>query len=317
MTEKASIPAQESHHFIASHISIEEETTLLRENESILPRDHILFNKDKVVPEFIGKSGQRTEYPFYVRLEGFVSSPRTIGEHAWLVGGQENKVGEIPLNANTYLLGNVLVDPGSTEGVPYLVDNLLQKGKTLTDVEMVLITHAHLDHMEAIYELQTLGMVAPVIVPEESVDIIKTSNAKKIGMDLYQHGFNSFRIDGTITEHDLIGVSGYSIRARKCPGHAEDQMYYEFTDNKGRRTFVVGDLLLGGERAGWYDELAWKKSLDDFASKITEDDEILAGHHPTVLHKNEGMVRAIHGFGQQHWDLIPGQPGMMMSPWPY
>lgn len=257
------------------------------------------------------------KYPYYVSHEGFIASPKKLGKHAWLVGGQENKIGEIPLNANTYLFDNVLIDPGSSEGIPYLLENLMQLGKDLKDVELVLLTHAHLDHMEAIDDLQMLGLIAPVVVPEKSVEIIRTADVQKIGGDIYQHGFTPFRIDGIATENISFNVPGYSIESRKSPGHAEDHVYYVFTDEEGNRSFVVGDLLLGGERKGWYDEQAWKRSLHDFASHVKDEDEILAGHHPTVLHKNEGMKRAINGFGQQHWDLIPGQPGMLMSPWPY
>lgn len=258
------------------------------------------------------------EYPVYVNHEGFLVGPRKLGKHAWLVGSQENKPHTIPINANSILIGNILIDPGSHEGIPYLMENLRHLGKDVGDIEMVLITHAHLDHIEAIDDLQMLGLVAPVLVPEKSIEQIIQCDAKKIGMDFYDHDFHTFSISGILKPDEPVSISGFTVIPRHCPGHSEDSMYFKIIDPNGHTTFVVGDLLIGGDRKEFGSNIVSRKhSLKRFIKDIErEDSDIIAGHHPTVLHKTESLLEDIEGFGKERFDIVPSMPGMLYSYWP-
>lgn len=284
---------------------------LVRENPLLLPSES---SEALMSLPYLNETEEK--YPYYVNHEGFITGPRQLGQHAWLVGGQEFKKDFIPVNANTLLVGNMLIDPGSREGIPYLLENLLSLGKKLDDIELVLLTHAHLDHAEAINDLQMIGLIADVLIPQKSVEQVTQVDVRKIGMDMYDHDFNPFAFHGTLSHGDTIFSSGYAIKAHEFPGHSEDSMYFEITDKKGHTPFAVADLLFGGSRKEFgSDNTVWRESLIEFMPQVRAEDDIITGHNTSVIHKSPGLEDAVRRFGQQRASLVPGESDLIDTYW--
>lgn len=130
------------------------------------------------------------------------------------------EVGPWPMN--TYLViceetaKSVIIDPGADPEV------ILRLAKD-TQIEKILITHAHDDHIQALEEIQ-LSTGAPVYLhPADAVE------------------FNLL-YDLPITDGDTISIGNQKLRAIHTPGHTPGSTSFDI--GKGR--IIVGDTLFVG-----------------------------------------------------------------------
>ncbi len=139
----------------------------------------------------------------------------------------------------------VLVDPGPASTVPYLADQLKQAG--IGKVDLVLLTHIHLDHAggtghllrhfpEARVNCHPKGiphLVAPQKLWEES--------KKVLGRVAEAYGEMAPVPEASIAWRTRIPIGGGMIEAVETPGHAAHHVSYR-----------VGDILFAGEVGGVY-----------------------------------------------------------------
>jgi glyoxylase-like metal-dependent hydrolase (beta-lactamase superfamily II) len=65
-----------------------------------------------------------------------------------------------PSGANTYLIvddGVTLIDVGMRNNVRKIENKLDSLGLTVKDIRTVVITHAHIDHMQCLAEIVSMG----------------------------------------------------------------------------------------------------------------------------------------------------------------
>lgn len=111
---------------------------------------------------------------------------------------------------------NIVVDPGTLPSQNVLVNELSKHGLKINDINIVFITHSHMDHY------RNIGMFA---------------NAKSLSFDGWYDGDLWKECDGNISEN---------IELIKTPGHSDDSMTLLVkTEIDGRSAVVAvcGDVF--------------------------------------------------------------------------
>ena len=143
-------------------------------------------------------------------------------QNCTLVWGEETKRG-------------VVVDPGGD--VPRIQEAIKQTGIT---VELILLTHGHIDHAGGAAELkEALGVeiVGPHIADKFLLD--------NLAVQARQFGFEARAVtpDRWLEEGQTIEVDGQPFEIFHCPGHSPGSVVFF---NRKQRFALVGDVLFQG-----------------------------------------------------------------------
>jgi glyoxylase-like metal-dependent hydrolase (beta-lactamase superfamily II) len=122
--------------------------------------------------------------------------------------------------------GLILIDTGFT---PVCLKNIRREledmGKTWKDIKLVLITHAHGDHIENLTEIIRQGDEIEVMLGEGDVEILKEQTGVVADMGL--------------EDSDLIDACG-GIEVIHIPGHSDGNLSFYIRSEK---TMIVGDTI--------------------------------------------------------------------------
>jgi glyoxylase-like metal-dependent hydrolase (beta-lactamase superfamily II) len=141
-----------------------------------------------------------------------------------------------------------LVDPGPTTGLDALRTALAARGRTLADLDAILLTHIHLDHAGATGTILREAPGIPVYVHERGAPhVVDPSRLLKSAALLY--GEDMGRLWGEVApvpEGDVrvlrggerIEAAGVAFRVEHSPGHASHHVSYL---DEGTGTAFVGD----------------------------------------------------------------------------
>jgi len=135
------------------------------------------------------------------------------------------------LDTEVYVLecdgGLILVDVGFTpQCLGSIQAELEEMGKTWDDVEMIIITHAHGDHIDNLPQVSELTS-AEVVVGEGDEGKLYESTGVKADVVL-GHG-------------DLIGACG-GVEIVHVPGHSDGNLCLYL---RGHRAVIAGDTIFG------------------------------------------------------------------------
>lgn len=141
-----------------------------------------------------------------------------------------------PLPTNCYLLTEeqtgltAVIDPGFES--EELTESVLAAGEG--KVPMILLTHAHFDHITGVAKLKKLTG-AKVYLHSEELMFVSDSTLNGSGI-FYGAEVPEFRIDVPMSDGDEIGLGSLAIRVLHTPGHTA-----------GGCCFLVGDSLFTGD----------------------------------------------------------------------
>ena len=141
-------------------------------------------------------------------------------------------------NCNTYLIDGptrVLIDPGHSELFDHVQKELVKIGLTLEDIGLIMCTHAHPDHIEAVQLFKEFPALMSLHYKEWQ--FIKS-------MDKYTRasiGINSASVtpDFFLKEGD-ISINGLDLKVFHTPGHSPGSVSLYLPDQK---LLFSGDLV--------------------------------------------------------------------------
>ncbi|GBQ29152.1 MBL fold metallo-hydrolase [Gluconacetobacter azotocaptans] len=136
----------------------------------------------------------------------------------------------------------VVVDPGGD--VPRLLHELAVRDLT---VDMILLTHGHLDHAGGADELRDelsrrQGAPVPVVGPDARDAFLLSdiaSQAARFGLE----GMRNVTVDRYVTDGETLSLLGRTFHVLHVPGHTPGHVV--FHDPEARFAFV-GDTLFRG-----------------------------------------------------------------------
>jgi glyoxylase-like metal-dependent hydrolase (beta-lactamase superfamily II) len=122
--------------------------------------------------------------------------------------------------------GLILIDVGFTNKcLKKIGDELEDMGKSWGDIKLVLITHAHSDHINNLTKILELTGGAEVMLGEGDRGSLKEQTGIEADMGL-EHG-------------DIIEACG-GIEIVHVPGHSAGSLAFYF---RGEKVMIVGDIL--------------------------------------------------------------------------
>ena len=181
------------------------------------------------------------------------------------------QVGSFEVNCSLLAFGDEawIVDPGA-EGER--IAELL--GKLALRPQLILLTHAHFDHIGAVNDLQRRFPGLPVYVhPEDAKLITHPLNA-------YPPDYPPVTMPSDVRDCRTLQAPGF--RAIETPGHTPGGCSYYFADDK---LLLSGDTLFAGS-AGRTDlpggDMGLLSRSLELLATLDEDITVVPGHGPST-----------------------------------
>lgn len=190
-----------------------------------------------------------------------------------------------PFGTNCYMLVSdnaaVVIDPGEyLEEIKRFLDINAQKQR------LILITHAHCDHIGGAAELREKTGVEIAI---GETDAPATSDATLNLSALFGEETITFKPDITLCDGQEFRVGDMEFTALHTPGHTAGSMCY-FADN----TLFSGDTLFAGTvgRSDFPggDHNTLMKSVKMIADRFEDEVEVCSGHGPITTIGREKRI---------------------------
>lgn len=171
--------------------------------------------------------------------------------------------------------GHILVNTNFEETVPLLKDAIEKLGFKMTDVKIILGSHAHGDHMQATGMVKEMTGGAQVVVMEQDVPAFKglKSPAGKVQS-----------VDRVIKDGETVTLGGTTLTAHLTPGHTRGCTTWTATVPEGGRNYNV-IIACGGlqEDARLVNNKNYPEIAEHFAQSIKKyktfkPDIFLASH---------------------------------------
>ncbi len=143
------------------------------------------------------------------------------------------------IDTNCYILVDeesnkgVIVDPGSE------AERILEQLEPHYEIEYILLTHGHYDHIGAVEEVKCALQGKPVVMIHEDEVIYLTDPAKNLS-DQYLLQKISFQPDKVMRENEIIQVGQFEFKTLLVPGHTEASLCF-YLEKEG--VLISGDTL--------------------------------------------------------------------------
>ncbi len=200
-------------------------------------------------------------------------------------------------NCNSLYFGGdvcALIDPGHLRFVEGLLDRMLGEGIAAEQIRLVIVTHSHPDHMEAVPEFTALGV--PVAMHQGALEYLD-----QVGAAMYQWmGSELPSAEGIIPlEEGPVAALEGRVSVYHTPGHEPGSLCVYWPE---RKALATGDLLFaggvgrtdfpGGDHARLMAEVDRMAGLDA--------EYLLPGHGPVLqgraaIARNYDDLRAMFG----------------------
>lgn len=139
-------------------------------------------------------------------------------------------------NCNTYLIDSgkkILIDPGHFQLFGHVKDHLARLLLSPEDIDLVIITHCHPDHMEGIKSFEGTATLIAVSAPD--MDFIRNT-APHYRETL---GIPDFEPDILLQDGDLV-VGDVVLKVIHTPGHSPGSVCLYWQDKK---VLFTGDVI--------------------------------------------------------------------------
>jgi hydroxyacylglutathione hydrolase len=180
-------------------------------------------------------------------------------------------------NCNTYFIDGekkILVDPGHHQLFGHIQDGLSGLSLAPEDIDLVIITHGHPDHMEAVKIFA--GTSASIAIPAIEMDFIRNLPPNLAGA----LGVADFEPDILLQEGDLK-VGNMNFQVIHTPGHSPGSICLYLPETKVLLTGdVVFDQSVGRTDLPGGDGEKLKESINMISS--FDADYLLTGHGDIV-----------------------------------
>ena len=204
------------------------------------------------------------DYEITVLGDGYVDLPHQIwanitpDEADGYLADVFQPAGSIRNGVNAYLINTgqklILVDSGARDlfgpNAGLLPNNLEAIGVNPEDIDQVLITHVHPDHVAGMYTAEG-NVVIPngeIFVNETDLDYWTSEAAQSQAIDISKPWFDVARqwkgaFDGRITTFNGERDLGDGISAFPLPGHTPGHTGYRI-ESGGETLYIIGDAVI-------------------------------------------------------------------------
>jgi glyoxylase-like metal-dependent hydrolase (beta-lactamase superfamily II) len=184
-----------------------------------------------------------------------------------------------PFQENCYVIGDevsgvgIVIDPGDEAARISLAVE-----QTKLEIEKILLTHAHVDHVGAVAALVD-EYSCPVLAHREAEPMLKQAPTQAMMMGLK---FGKVPIlDGYIEDEEVVEVGGSKLRSLYTPGHAPGHLAF-YVEEEG--LVLSGDALFAGsvgrvDLPGGSMEVLMR-SIESRLLTLPDETRVFSGHGP-------------------------------------
>lgn len=176
--------------------------------------------------------------------------------------GNLHYVGTATLNSYLFTTpqGHILINTNYEDTVPLLRASVQKLGFTLTDVKIILGSHAHPDHQQADAMLKELAGGATVMAMEQDIPALKAMKAPS---------GKAYSADRVLKDGEQVSLGGTTLTAHLTPGHTRGCTTWTTRIADGGRTSNVLIACAGlQENARLVNNKNYPEIAEDFARSI-------------------------------------------------
>ena len=176
--------------------------------------------------------------------------------------GNLHYVGTATLNSYLFTTpqGHILINTNYEDTLPLLRASIEKLGFKVTDIKIILGSHAHPDHQQADAMLKELSGGATVMAMEQDVPALKAMKAPS---------GKAYPADRVLKDGDQVSLGGTTLTAHLTPGHTRGCTTWTTGIADGGRTYNVL-IACGGlqEGAQLVNNKNYPEIAEDFARSI-------------------------------------------------
>jgi metallo-beta-lactamase class B len=176
--------------------------------------------------------------------------------------GNLRYVGTATLNSYLFTTpqGHILINTNYEDTVPLLRASVQKLGFALTDIKIILGSHAHPDHQQADAMLKELAGGATVMAMEQDIPALKAMNAPS---------GKAYSADRVLKDGEQVSLGGTTLTAHLTPGHTRGCTTWTTRIADGGRTYNVLIACAGlQENARLVNNKNYPEIAEDFARSI-------------------------------------------------
>ena len=198
-------------------------------------------------------------------VQGQTQQDRTqdkVAFPAHTIIGNLHYVGTATLNS--YLLttpqGHILINTDYEDTVPLLRASIEKLGFKITDIKIILGSHAHPDHQQADAMVKELTGGAMVMAMEQDIPALKAMKAPS---------GKAYSADRVLKDGEQVSLGGTTLTAHLTPGHTRGCTTWSTRIADGGRTYNVLIVCAGlQENARLVNNKNYPEIAEDFARSI-------------------------------------------------
>ena len=189
------------------------------------------------------------------------------------------------IDSNCYLINDtILVDTGAGQNKDYLFSKLIKNNVDPKDIELIVNTHCHFDHIGGNYLFKN----AKVAIHKFDAKSIKSKDSLGTSMNVFDIEGNC-RVDIELEDGDKI--DNYEIV--HTPGHTKGGICLYDGEN-----LISGDTIFAGGGVGRMDIGGEYNDMKSSVLRLTSLDvkNLYPGHGPIVLNDAKEHIKLSYSF---------------------
>jgi metallo-beta-lactamase class B len=136
--------------------------------------------------------------------------------------------------------GIILLDTGTLQMLPGLRANIEKLGHKLSDIKIILSSHAHWDHVEGHAAMKDLTGAQVMAVGEDAAAIAAGVDSSALGAE----GWKPTKVDRVLKDGDTVELGGVIMTAHLTPGHTKGCTTWTTTAEENGKSYAV--VFIGG-----------------------------------------------------------------------
>lgn len=213
----------------------------------------------------------------------------------------------------TYLIttpkGHILINSGLERTVPLIQKSVESLGFKMTDVKILLASHAHFDHVAGHAPLQKVTGAKVYVMRGD--DQVIASGGK--GQYLYTtHRWEPCKVDRVLEDRDEVKLGGVTLVARLTPGHTRGCTTWTWQVEEGGKKYQV--VVIGSPNVNGGYQLVNDKDYPDLAADFAKTFEVLKSLPCDVFLGAHGRY---YGMIERYELLKKGQANAFVNPTGY
>src|SRR6476646_289687 len=238
-----------------------------------------------------------------------------VGQTAWYEPFPAHKViGNVPYVGSkdlaSYLIttpeGHILINSGFDRTVPLIQKSVESLGFKMTDVKIILASHAHSDHVAG-HALLQKATGAKVYVMRGDDQVIASGGK---GQYMYSSSrWEPCKVDRVLEDRDEVKLGGITLVARLTPGHTRGCTTWTWRVEDSGKTYDV--VVVGSPNVNPGYKLVKNAAYPEIAADFGKTFEVLKGLPCDVF---LGAHGSYYGMVERYALLMKGQANAFVNP---